>query len=135
MRKSHQTVIATDHKFDQKQYKRKHSSCAEVWEFELRRSGTYPCGCFLLAVVGLHNLVLELILTECEAVNESEKMDKDVYGNWSLIPSWALTHTVGRPNRARREGAGKRDGKATFHSTVPCVKEAWTTSSNRKYRV
>ena len=37
------------------------------------------------------------------------------------------THTVGRPNRARREGAGKRDGNTTFLSTVRRVKEAWTT--------
>ena len=30
------------------------------------------------------------------------------------------THTVGRPNRARREGAGKRDGKTTYLSISLC---------------
>ena len=45
------------------------------------------------------------------------------------------THTMDRPNRARRDGAGKRDGKTTFLSTVPRVKEVWTTFSKRKYRM
>ena len=33
------------------------------------------------------------------------------------------THTVGRPRKGKREGAGKRDGKTTFLSTDPRVKE------------
>ena len=81
----------TDHKFVHKQYKRTHSSCAQIGELELRRSGTYPCGWFSpSAVVGVHILVTELILIDCEAVNESGKMEHDIYCFWSLIPSWAL---------------------------------------------
>ena len=57
----------TDQKFDHKQHKRTHSSCAEIPELELRRSGTYPCGWFSSsAVVGLHIPVTELILRSCE---------------------------------------------------------------------
>ena len=81
----------TDQKFDHKQHKRTHSSCAEIQELELRRSGTYPCGWFSSsAVVGVHIPVTELILIDCEAVNETGKMEHDIYGNWSLIQSWAL---------------------------------------------
>ena len=42
------------------------------------------------AVVGVHIPVTELILIDCEAVNESVKMEHDIHGIWSLIPSWAL---------------------------------------------
>ena len=45
------------------------------------------------------------------------------------------THTVGRPRKGKREGAGKRDGKTTFLSTDPRVKETWTTFSNMNYRL
>ena len=41
-------------------------------------------------MVGLHILVLKLILIKSKTVNESGKMDHDIYGNWSLIPSWSL---------------------------------------------
>ena len=62
----------TDHKFDHKQYKRTHSSCAEVRELELRRSGTYPCGWFSPStVVGVHISVTELILEPTAGLEET----------------------------------------------------------------
>ena len=42
------------------------------------------------AAVGSHILVFELILFESKTVDESEKIDHDICGNWSLIPSWSL---------------------------------------------
>ena len=46
-----------------------------------------------------------------------------------------MTRIQWADKKGKREGAGKRDGKTTFLSTDPRVKETWTTYSNKNYRL